>query len=92
MLEEYIKDNYYARFDTRSYHCFREINLNARLNINIDRWMDRQKDGRKFELLCRTLLQAGATKMIVIKPWSECDIAMFASIWRRNCICGKGQF
>ena len=34
MLEEYVEDNYYARFDTRSYHHFRETYLNARLDVN----------------------------------------------------------
>ena len=33
MLEEHVEDNYYARFDTRSYHCFRETHFNARLDI-----------------------------------------------------------
>ena len=46
MLEEYIQANYYARFDTCSYHCFREIHLNARHDVNVDRWMDGQMDGR----------------------------------------------
>ena len=31
MLEEYVADNYYARFDTHSYHCCRETHF----NINI---------------------------------------------------------
>ena len=31
---EYVEDNYYARFDTRSYHPLREIHFNARLDIN----------------------------------------------------------
>ena len=30
MLEDYVADNYYARFDTRSYHRFRETYVNAR--------------------------------------------------------------
>ena len=34
MLEEYVKDNYYARFDTRSYYHFTEMHFNARLNVN----------------------------------------------------------
>ena len=50
MLIENIKDNYNARFDTPSLHCFREIHLNAILNINLtdgcnDRWTDGQMDG-----------------------------------------------
>ena len=34
MHQENVKVNYYARSDTRSYHRFREIHLNARLNVN----------------------------------------------------------
>ena len=34
MLQGYVKDNYYARFDTPSYHHFREIHFNARLDVN----------------------------------------------------------
>ena len=33
-----------TRFDTPGYHCFREIHLNARLNINFDRRKDREMD------------------------------------------------
>ena len=44
MLEECIKDNwYYARFDTRSYHCFKEILLNARFGSKCsqtERWTE----------------------------------------------------
>ena len=34
MFEEYVEDNYYARFDTSSYHRFRETHLNSRLDEN----------------------------------------------------------
>ena len=27
MLEECVKDNYYARFHTQSYHCYRDLYL-----------------------------------------------------------------
>ena len=33
VLEEYVEDNYYTRFDTRSYHRFRETHFNARLDV-----------------------------------------------------------
>ena len=33
MLEEYVKVNYNARFDTHSYHCCREWHSNARLDV-----------------------------------------------------------
>ena len=35
--EEYVEDNYYARFDTHSYHHFGEIHFNAKLDVNNDR-------------------------------------------------------
>ena len=60
MLEEYVEDNYYARFETHSYHRYREMHFNARLDLNC--WHDGRTNGQKFELLYRTLLQAGATK------------------------------
>ena len=69
-------DNYYARFGNHSYHCFREIHLNARLNINVDRPMNRQTNGRKFELLCHTLLQAGVKKMSVYLPYFKIEIVI----------------
>ena len=31
--EEYVEDIYYAMFDTRSYHRFRETHFNARLDV-----------------------------------------------------------
>ena len=45
MLEEYVEDNYHARFDTRSYHRYREMHFTARLDLNC--W---QTDGRTNEL------------------------------------------
>ena len=46
MLEEYIEDNYYARFDTRNHNSFKEIYLNARLYINDDKRTNGRKDER----------------------------------------------
>ena len=37
VLEEYVEDNYYARFDTPSYHHYRETHFNARLDVNHDK-------------------------------------------------------
>ena len=37
MHEEYVKDNYYARFHTHSYHCCSEMYLNSRLEVNFDK-------------------------------------------------------
>ena len=36
MLEKYVKDNYYARFHTHSYHCCSEMHFSSRLDINFD--------------------------------------------------------
>ena len=33
MIEEYVKDNYYARFDIRSCHCYWETHFNDRLDF-----------------------------------------------------------
>ena len=34
---ECIKDNYYAMFHTHSYHCYKELHFNSRLNVNFDK-------------------------------------------------------
>ena len=34
MLEECVKDNYYASFHTHSYHCCREMNFLSALDID----------------------------------------------------------
>ena len=33
LLEYYVEDNYYAGFDTRSDHCYKETHFNARLDV-----------------------------------------------------------
>ena len=33
MLEDYVEDNYYERFDTHSYYPFREGHFNARFDV-----------------------------------------------------------
>ena len=33
MLEEYLKDNYYAMFHTHNYHCCREMYNNSRHDV-----------------------------------------------------------
>ena len=50
MLGECIQDNYYARFDARSHHCFRELHYNARLDVNCS-----QMDGQIGEQTDRNL-------------------------------------
>ena len=37
MLEQYVEDDYCARFDTHSYHSFTETHFNARLDIKYDK-------------------------------------------------------
>ena len=58
LLEEYVKDNYYARFHPHSYHCCKEMKFIPRLDVN---FLDSTQivDGRKVEPLYRTLLKAG---------------------------------
>ena len=34
LLEECVKDNYYASFHTHSYHCCKKINFISRLDVN----------------------------------------------------------
>ena len=55
LLEECVKDNYYARFHPHSYHCCKEMKFIPRLDVNCGR-----TNGRKVEPPYRTLLKAGA--------------------------------
>ena len=34
LLQECVKDKYYARFHLHSYHCCREMNIISRLDVN----------------------------------------------------------
>ena len=70
LLEECVKENYYARFHPHSYHCCKEMKFIPRLDINfldstqiVDRRTDGRTNGRKNEPLYRTLLKAGAIKI-----------------------------
>ena len=67
LLEECVKDNYYARFHPHSYHCCKEMKFIPRLDVNfldstqiVDGRMNGRTNGRKVEPLYRTLLNAGA--------------------------------
>ena len=69
LLEECVKDNYYARFHPHSYHCCKEMKFIPRLDVNfldstqiVDGRTNGQMNGRKVEPLYRTLLNAGAIK------------------------------
>ena len=67
LLEECVKDNYYARFQPHSYHCCKEMKFIPRLDANCGRTDGRTNErtnGRKVEPLYRTLLKAGAIKII----------------------------
>ena len=37
MHEEYVTDNYYARFHTQSYNCCSEMHFSSRLEVNFDK-------------------------------------------------------
>ena len=70
LLEECVKDNYYARFHPHSYHCCKEMKFIPRLDVNfldstqiVDGRTNGQTNGRKVEPLYRTLLNAGAIKI-----------------------------
>ena len=70
LLEECVKDNYYARFHPHSYHCCKEMKFIPRLDANCGRTDGRtdertneRTNGRKVEPLYRTLLKAGAIKI-----------------------------
>ena len=65
LLEECVKDNYYARFHPQSYHCCKEMKFIPRLDANCgqtDGRTNERTNGRKVEPLYRTLLKAGAIK------------------------------
>ena len=65
LLEECVKDNYYARFHPHSYHCCKVMKFIPRLDANCGRTdgrTDERTNGRKVEPLYRTLLKAGAIK------------------------------
>ena len=67
LLEECVKENYYARFHPHSYHCYKEIKFIPRLDANCGR-----TDGRKVEPLCPTLLKAGAIKKFALSVLLNC--------------------
>ena len=69
LLEECVKDNYYARFHPHSYHCCKEMKFIPRLDVNflnstqiVDGRTNGRTNERKVEPLYRTLLNAGAIK------------------------------
>ena len=62
LLEECVKDNYYARFHLHSYHCCKEMKFIPRLDANCGR-----TNGPKVEPLYHTLLKAGAIKMMIFR-------------------------
>ena len=78
LLEECVKDNYYARFHPHSYHCCKDMKFIPKLDVNFldstqivdgrtdgrtNGRTDERTNGRKVEPLYRTLLNAGAIKM-----------------------------
>ena len=76
LLEECVKDNYYARFHPHSYHCCKEMKFIPRLDVNfldstqnVDGRTNGRTNGRKVEPLYRTLLNAGVIKSILRDMW-----------------------
>ena len=47
MLEEYVKDNYYARCHTHSYHCCSEMHFSSRLDVNFDKVSGARNAGQR---------------------------------------------
>ena len=71
LLEECVKDNYYARFHPHSYHCCKEMKFIPRLDVNFldtTQIVDGRTNGRKVEPLYRTLLKAGAITIDGVSP------------------------
>ena len=54
MLEEYVKDNYYVRFDTHSFNCFRETHFNARQGVKScqSRWSAKSRSNAPDKNMC----------------------------------------
>ena len=72
MLEGYVKDNYYARFDTHSYHSCRETDFNARVNIKLQsHWSVKCRSRTPGHSVClkgmlRTMTMQGLTLAAII--------------------------
>ena len=68
LLEECVKDNYYARFHAHSYHCCKEMKFIPRLDVNFldsTQIVDGRTNRRKVEPLYRTLGGGGGVRMVV---------------------------
>ena len=70
---------------TYSYHCFKEMYCNASLELNLltVRQTDGQMNRQKFELLCCTLLQIGATKYQYFLAQKK---APYLQLWFFSCV------
>ena len=93
MVDEYVEDNYYAMFDTHSYHCFREIHFNTRLNVNnarlnVKSWQSHSSmkcrsrapvHSVSLKSMSRTITMQGLTLTTIIV--SEKYTLMFDSTW-----------
>ena len=67
-LEENVKNNYYARFDTRSYQSYRETHCNARLDVNSDKISGMQNLGQGQRIIVRCLKSMSRT--IIMHGWT----------------------
>ena len=53
VLEECVKDNYYARFNTHRYHCYRELHFNFRLDVNLAKVSGAGNVGQGHQVIVR---------------------------------------
>ena len=82
LLEECVKDNYYARFHPHSYHCCKEMKFIPRLDANCgqtDGITNERTNGRKVEPLYCTLLKAGAIKTGKREPQQNYPLGMVSN-------------
>ena len=77
LLQECVKDKYYARFHLQSYHCCREMNFISRLDVN---FLDSTKILTK--LVERELKVKGTGSMFLLK---ECVKVNFYARFHPHC-------
>ena len=81
MHEECVKDNYYARFHTHSYHCCIEMHFSSRLGVN---WQShwsvkcRSKAARHYacwKSICKSISMQGFI-LIAITAAEKCTVIL----------------
>ena len=78
MLQEYAEDNYYARFDTHSYHCCKSNTLECTLLT--DGWTDKLMDGNFNSYFTHYLKQVWQKKRLEIL-WESSACLHVYLIW-----------